>query len=524
MSCSHSINTYTNAKFIYRGVTRFKQSYSCGKCAGCISKQRTDWRVRSYYESLDCLSKPGSFILFDTLTYSDENLKRYSNIFPELDIPKLMDKYAFSRDDLKRFMKRLRINIHRLGYSWSSEQLRYIITSEYGTSEFTRGRANTHRPHYHCLFFVTFDIDPIVFSREVARAWFLGKTDGVKPYDDCKKCPVNRYCKGKCIYHSEDYVRNERLVSSNSQANIIKCVNYVTKYISKDMYLTKGLQADVDAFWQYFAPSYCTDYQLYKQYRRFCSQVLPFHLQSQGFGLAVLHDLGKRIGEYDFLLKTNKIHLPTADASVVRLVHLPRYYTRKLYYDYEKVDGAVRWFRTEEGVQAKIAHLDDEIEDFIREFYSFKPDFPKQRLRDLAIYKFVYKDTLSDWQSLYLPYKQYLAKMLRFHHRDEPFLYVNRNTVRDKLTIGKFIASSYVVRKDDGEVIFKGVQRHGHFLPFDGYVVVDDKICVFWHGFDSLLLEYDKWRKDIAISNDAMMFKRDVNVDYYKRLGLLPSD
>lgn len=150
MSCSNVINAYTNAKSLYYGVNRFKMQYTCGKCAGCLSKKRTDWRVRAYYEALGCL-RAGGYVLFDTLTMADDHIKRYSDIFPDMDIPQLLDRHCFSRKDVKDFFKRLRVNLTRAGYD-VKDTLRYILTSEYGASETTRGFVNTHRPHYHVLF------------------------------------------------------------------------------------------------------------------------------------------------------------------------------------------------------------------------------------------------------------------------------------------------------------------------------------------------------------------------------------
>ena len=521
MSCSNIINTFTYAKYLFPGVTRYRLTFTCGKCSGCISKQRTDWRVRAYYESLDCLSKPGSFVLFDTLTYTDSNVRHYSDIFPDMRIPHLLNGYAFSRPDVQKFFKRLRINLSRAGYRFDSSQLRYILTSEYGTDE-----KRTHRPHYHLLFFVTFPIHPIEFSRHVSRAWTFGKTDGVRPYEDCKKCPVHAYCKGTCIYQLESYVINERLVTSNSLQNCMKCVNYVTKYISKDMCNSGDLQVSVDRLWNYMAPEYKTDYLVYKKYRKFCSQVLPFHLQSLGFGRSLIGDKKKGINpidgdEYKYLIGTNKVHLPTGKKDVIRSVALPRYYLRKLYYDYFKEDGRVRWYLTSDGIINKVAHLDDAIATFAREYREFDKCISPDRLRDLALYKVVYRGTFSDVQSLMLPYHDYYSRMLRFHHQDETPLYFNFNTKRDSLTIGKFLSIRYVV-SSDGEILFKGKQLHEHFIPFDGYLLVDDKVCPFWNGFDRKLASYDRWRKGIAINRDSIAYVDECNVEYYKSHGMLP--
>ena len=442
MTCSHLIDGYTNAKYIYRGVSRFRQSFTCGRCSDCIRKQRTDWRVRSYYEARDFLRKPGSFILFDTLTYSDEHIKRYSDIFPELNIPELLNSTSFSRSDVQKFFKRLRINLKRAGYSYDSNQLRYILTSEYGSDEKINGFQRTHRPHYHVLFFVSFPISPIDFSRQVSRAWFLGKTDGVRPSDDCSECPVKKFCRGYCIYQSPEYVLNERIVNSSSPANTMKCVNYVTKYISKDMYNSDLLQQRVDLLWKYLSPDYRKSLPEYRKYRKFCLQVLPFHLQSRYFGLSLLSDADEK----KYLVATNQVHLPTSDSSVVRSVALPRYYQRHLYYNYQKIDNRVVWTLNDFGIATKIRQLDGKISTFMRDFRAFDNSIKDDVLFQLSLYKTVYRGTLTDSQSLLLPYRDYYRKLLLPHDElTETPLYYNYNTKRDKLSVGSFLSPSYSV-------------------------------------------------------------------------------
>lgn len=517
MPCSNLIDTYTNSKYLFQGVSRYKQSFTCGKCASCIKKKRTDWRVRAYYEALGCLKKRGSFVLFDTLTYCDSHIKRYSDIFPEMSIPKMLDKFCFSRDDVQKFFKRLRINLKRAGYCFRPEELRYILTSEYGSSEETNGFKNTHRPHYHILFFVTFAINPIEFSRYVSRSWHLGKTDGVRPYENCVDCPVGLYCKGHCLYQLPQYVVNERLVNSDSTANCMKCVNYVTKYISKDMYMSSILQENVDLLWRYLSPDYREDILQYRKYRVFCNQVLPFHLQSMSFGWSLM----SLPNEKAFLLETNTVHLPTSDRSVVNVVALPRYYQRRLFYMWRKVDGRVFWYLSPFGVDTKVRQLDSKISSFMRDYRAYDAKISDSRLYDLALYDCVYRGTFSDYQSLLLPYKSYYRKMLTPHFiEDEKPLYFNHNTYKDKITIGKFLSTGYFV-DSDGEIHYKGRQHHKHFIPYDGYLIVNDKVCSYWYGFDKLLIAYHHWKGVAASALDALEYQSDFSKDYYKQLGLL---
>lgn len=517
MSCSSPIYTYTNAKYLYRGVSRFSQVYACGKCSGCISRHRSDWRVRSYYEAKDCLnSSQHSFCLFDTLTYSDDYIRKYSYVFPELEISSDLDHACFSRYDVQTFFKRLRVNLSRAGYFPEDGALRYILTCEYGSAEKTRGFMNTHRPHYHILFFVRMPISPVDFSRFVSQSWFEGKTDGVRPYDDCSKCPVRKFCNGYCIYQSKDYVLRERVISNDSKFNTMKCVNYVTKYISKDMYITKKLEDKVRDFFDVRFPDYETNLETRRFYRKFCSQVLPFHLQSLGFGASVLDDPKER----DFIIRENKIHLPTSDSSVVASVAVPRYFDRKLFYDYKKVDGRVVWSLSDFGIRTKQAHLEHRIRQFMSEFRAYDPKFPSKRLYDLALYRCVYKGTLSDYYSLSLPYWVYYLKTIRPHAADERPLYYNRGTIQDKLTVGKFISSSYKVTSD-GEIIYNGKQLHKEFIPYDGYYLVNDKLKRSWYGFDKILARFNKWRCDIVAVKDVIQMNDDFQLDRYKQFGMV---
>ena len=149
MPCSHPIVSYTNAKYLYRGVNRWRNMFSCGKCDACNRKNRAEWRLRTYFEAQRCLNENG-FVLFDTLTYCDDAIKRYSDVFPEMDIPVSFDYFSFSRDDVQKFFKRLRTNLKRNGYD-VDKRLKYILSSEYGSSEQTEGFKNTHRPHNHVV-------------------------------------------------------------------------------------------------------------------------------------------------------------------------------------------------------------------------------------------------------------------------------------------------------------------------------------------------------------------------------------
>lgn len=328
--CTNTFTTYTNSRYLSKNhVVRWKTTFKCGYCAECIRQKRSEWRLRTYYEAKRCFSD-GGFVLFDTLTYSDEYVRYFHDIYHDA-IYTYWDFYAFSRDDVKKFFKRLRSNLERAGFH-CKDKLRYILTCEYGTSQF-----GTHRPHYHIIFFVNFPIDPLEFSMFVSRSWSFGITDGIKPYDDCAKCPVKSYCHGRCLYKSKFYVQNERLLRDSS-ANLIKLTNYVTKYITKDMYTYKKYYSRVYKSFSVLHKGWQNDYNMRLQFRRFKNNILPFHLQSKGYGLfaIVCEDTEK-------MLNDNGLSIPANSKQLFCRYTLPDYYKRKLLYYTVYINGVLTW-------------------------------------------------------------------------------------------------------------------------------------------------------------------------------------
>lgn len=115
----------------------------CGKCYACLSRKRSEWAFRLQKEA-----RYSSSAYFFTLTYDDEHVSVNENGFPSV-----------SKDDIQRFMKRLR-------KMYVPNKIRYFITSEYGPS--------TLRPHYHGLIFgaPVASVDRIY--RDLEKAWGLG--------------------------------------------------------------------------------------------------------------------------------------------------------------------------------------------------------------------------------------------------------------------------------------------------------------------------------------------------------------
>lgn len=93
----------------------------CRHCPYCLSQRSREIQTRAMCENITSHTPPISVLL----TYNDANLP--------------CD--GVSKKDIDLFLKRLRIALHRDGYT---SPLRFLLVSEYGTK---RGRA-----HYHCVF------------------------------------------------------------------------------------------------------------------------------------------------------------------------------------------------------------------------------------------------------------------------------------------------------------------------------------------------------------------------------------
>ena len=162
------------------GGMPFSIQVPCGECAECKELKRTEWYYRTYYEAMSCFDSNG-YVLFDTLTYRDEELPHVSEF---IDIDSEWDASCFDVEDYRLFFVRLRMALQReIGWN-PAHCLKYFLTSEYGTDD-----RYTHRPHYHVLFFVRGDengrrVDPLVLSKLINKCWMKGRTDGIdyKPY------------------------------------------------------------------------------------------------------------------------------------------------------------------------------------------------------------------------------------------------------------------------------------------------------------------------------------------------------
>lgn len=106
----------------------------CGKCEACKDNDSKQWRFR-LNEEFNKLPNA----IFLTLTYDDANVPLQLVTLPDGN-NKVVS--VVSKDDVQKFLKRLRRNLEKIGFK---EKISYFLVSEYGPT--------TLRPHYHAIVF-----------------------------------------------------------------------------------------------------------------------------------------------------------------------------------------------------------------------------------------------------------------------------------------------------------------------------------------------------------------------------------
>lgn len=141
-------------------LLRSGQYVPCGKCPGCRSKQRYDMSTRLWFETTH---SPAHF--FVTLTYADEYLPKGFG-----------GKLGFSKSDVQKFLKRLRIDMERSGLG----RLRYFLTCEYGDSESKEKYLAKYdnvvgRSHYHLILVCEKKVSIFKMRELLQKHWSFGR-------------------------------------------------------------------------------------------------------------------------------------------------------------------------------------------------------------------------------------------------------------------------------------------------------------------------------------------------------------
>lgn len=337
--CLNPIRLYNPAKKInLNGGQRFQIDIPCGQCAECREARRTDIYFRSYYECEYTWSKNG-YVYFDTLTYSTPNLPHVSDFVDR--IPESMNFSCFNRNDFRLFMVRLRRQLEYHGFDCKNN-LKYFVASEYGSDKeyVVNGvvKKATNRPHYHVLFFVTGDIDPLVLSHYVNKCWQKGKTDGID-------YQTNKYVL--------DHVYGPHYNSDKVHMRAV--CNYVAKYVLKDSEFEETLQKRMQAV---YGEDYKCEYRDKKRFDKIERCMKPYTKWSNGFGLYGL----TYNSEED--MYNNKMKVPDKN-QIWRYAPLSGYLNRKKYYEHAyNSKGILYWRLTEEGKKRAFEHTIQGAEQF----------------------------------------------------------------------------------------------------------------------------------------------------------------
>lgn len=489
--CTRTVRSYTNARYISAvRPQRFVNYWKCGFCSECIQEKRNEFALRAYYQAKDCISR-GGFVLFDTLTYRDSNLKYFSDHYPSA-IGQPWNFCSFSRDDVSGFFKNLNTTLTRLGYDLEGN-FSHLLTSEYGSRP-----GCTHRPHYHMLLFVNIPINPVVLSYIIGEVWPYGRTDGA-------------------WYKGDDYVRYNRVFRSLDR-DLLKVSNYVAKYVGKDLYLHRKLFKRCVRSWYEMHPDWIHDYRQRLEFRRFCNRVLPFHVQSDGFGLSAL-DLCDRKD----IISTDSLPLPLSGPGVVARIPLPLYYRRKLYYSVKLVQGRPRWCLTSFGAKHMVSRFGKSVENLRMKILSYDQHSDAGRF---ARYHLLRRGLLMDRLTASLPDSElvkyvYSDQVISQFEIDNGLVYFNYSNEDQNYMYGRHITDvertgvPWFDRCLDRPAGFCLSPREFEMRPPDGLVFQRDPEA------DAFLDNFFSWLLENGDSIDFVEFKKARQFDRYKQLGFV---
>ena len=193
---------------------------------------------------------------------------------------------AFQNGIFNFFFKRFRKYLDKHGFS---TKFRYFLTSEYGHE-----KTRNYRPHYHLILFMRNSFSPVVLNEIVQKTWQYG--------------------------HVEPGSENLGLITD------VRPFGYCVKYLNKDDDVNNYL----DFVYSDDSINLFVDNKQDIPY-----SILPFHLQSKGFGSGLCDFLT----DNDFI---NGYFVRTDSLGVSRKLPIPLYIKRKcLYKTYVNKNGNI---------------------------------------------------------------------------------------------------------------------------------------------------------------------------------------
>ena len=199
-------NTYRGFKDDFYEIGTYSK---CGHCVQCVAEKCNNWVIRNYYESKIHQKK-----CFITLTYEE-------------------NPYILIRKDFQNFMKRLRRNLEKQGYT---DKIRMFMAGEYGTLK--------GRPHGHIIIYGWEDENKkylginkkgnILYKSDlIQKTWKKGRTsyqtfnDHEAPYialyDTAKENFKKAYLiNQKKLKFLENYSRTSAKLNEETRKNLIE--------------------------------------------------------------------------------------------------------------------------------------------------------------------------------------------------------------------------------------------------------------------------------------------------------------
>lgn len=329
---------YTNSHYLLKnGMEQYALEVPCMDCIECITAISNEWKLRTYYEYINCVKNNG-YIIWDCLTYSEKNVPKLSKL--EKHVPDKYDFICLCRKDIRDFLTRLNSNLKYLGYDIDNK-IKHLICGEYGQDPF-----KTERGHYHIAIYVYNSCVPAnILSQEIKKAWQKGRTCGITDN------PV--------------YFKNKGVVKGRASA--IKVANYIGKYCLKNQNYDRVAKKRVENLVEFYHNIECreTEDNIFRkpEWRKRRDDILrnvkTFHVQSKHFGeYAMLTDRNQKLIEDGF------IGMPDNKRIWVQC-KTPMYFFRKKYYDIVKDENKQRhWQINNDGINFKMKHFEKSIDQY----------------------------------------------------------------------------------------------------------------------------------------------------------------
>lgn len=336
--CTNPIKIINPTKVLYKNLFHpYIMTVPCGKCPDCTNSKRLEWRLRLYYEFRRCFDD-GGFVLFDTLTYSEDFVPWFKDALTHDGLSSYLD-YSFEdfrtfyyRDVtlfLKRFRKALKKELLSLGVK--DFQFKYFYCGEYGQSD-----NSTFRPHYHILLFfngITYSSDTVCkISDLVNSCWCLGRTDN---YNNFEYSSLSSWLEHAVL-----------LPSSCDNVRLQKVSSYVSKYVTKSFSFDKVSSKHFSNLRNsLFNDSSISSTEALKLFNSFKRSVSPRFFSSHNFGCYALRQF-----DLQYILQHHSLPLPDKDKVKIN-VPLSTFFKRKVFfYVHVSDDGTRQWRYNENGL------------------------------------------------------------------------------------------------------------------------------------------------------------------------------